>query len=52
VRQNAGPIPALAGFKRVLGVIEYQEFMPDPTDSSDFSIYLRGFFSEDTPLDL
>jgi multidrug efflux pump subunit AcrB len=29
VRQNARPILALAGFKRV---IKYQEFMPDPSD--------------------
>jgi hypothetical protein len=31
VRQNARPILALAGFKRV---IKYQEFMPDPSDKT------------------
>jgi hypothetical protein len=32
VRQNAGPILAFDGFKRVISVIKYQEFMPDPSD--------------------
>jgi hypothetical protein len=32
MRQNAGPILALAGFKRVISVFKYQEFMPDPSD--------------------
>jgi hypothetical protein len=32
MRQNAGPIRALAGFKRLIGVIKYQELMPDPFD--------------------
>jgi hypothetical protein len=31
VRQNAEPIPALDGFKRVLKEIKYQLFMPDPS---------------------
>ena len=31
VRQNAEPIPALAGFKCVLKEIKYQLFMPDPS---------------------
>jgi len=33
VRQNAGPILALAEFKRLISVIKYQELMPDPFDS-------------------
>jgi hypothetical protein len=32
VRQNARPILALAGFKRVLSVIKYQEFIPALSD--------------------
>ena len=32
VRQNAGPILALAVFKCVLKAIKYQELMPDPFD--------------------
>ena len=32
MRQNARPVLALAGFKRVISVIKYQEFMPDPSD--------------------
>jgi len=32
VRQNAGQILALAGFKRLISVIKYQELMPDPFD--------------------
>ena len=31
VRQNAGRILALAGFKRLISAIKYQEFMPDPS---------------------
>jgi hypothetical protein len=31
VRQNAGPILAFDGFKRVLSTIKYQELMPDPS---------------------
>jgi hypothetical protein len=30
MRQNAGPIRAFAGFKRLISVIKYQELMPDP----------------------
>jgi hypothetical protein len=30
MRQNAGPIRALAGFERLISVIKYQELMPDP----------------------
>jgi len=33
MRQNAGPIHAFAGFKRLISVIKYQELMPDPFDS-------------------
>ena len=32
VRQNAEQILALAGFKRLISVIKYQELMPDPFD--------------------
>jgi hypothetical protein len=32
MRQNAGPIHAFAGFKRLISVIKYQELMPDPFD--------------------
>ena len=32
VRQNAEQIHALAGFKRLISVIKYQELMPDPFD--------------------
>jgi hypothetical protein len=32
VRQNAGPIRAFAGFKRLISVIKYQELMPNPFD--------------------
>jgi hypothetical protein len=32
MRQNAGPMLALAGFKRVISVIKNQEFMPDPSN--------------------
>jgi len=32
MRQDAVPILALAGFKRVISVIKYQELMPDPFD--------------------
>jgi hypothetical protein len=32
MRQNAGPIRALAGFERLISVIKYQELMPDPFD--------------------
>ena len=49
VCQNARPILALAGFKRVIRVINYQKFMPDPfdfeqfmPDPSDFSFLGRG----------
>ena len=35
MRQNAGPIRALAGFKRFISVIKYQELMPDPFDPFD-----------------
>jgi hypothetical protein len=34
MRQNAGPIRALAGFKRFISVIKYQELMPDPFDTA------------------
>ena len=34
VRQNARPILALAGFKRVISVIKHQEFMPDPNGAN------------------
>ncbi len=34
VRQNAGPILARAGFKRVINMIKYQQFMPDPSDTT------------------
>jgi hypothetical protein len=30
MRQNAGPIRALAGFEGMLNGIKYQELMPDP----------------------
>ena len=30
MRQNAGPIRALAGFERLISAIKYQELMPDP----------------------
>ena len=33
MRQNAWPIRALAGFKRLISVIKYQELMPDPFDA-------------------
>ena len=33
MRQNAGPIRALAGFKRLIRVIKYQQLMPDPFDN-------------------
>ena len=33
MRQNARPILALAGFKCVLSVINYQEFMTDPSEA-------------------
>jgi hypothetical protein len=33
MRQNAGPIRALAGFKGMLKVTKYQKLMPDPFDS-------------------
>jgi hypothetical protein len=33
VRQNARPILAFDGFKRVISVIKYQEFMPAPSDA-------------------
>jgi hypothetical protein len=39
-RQNARPILALAGFKCVLSVINYQEFMPDPSDTSEGKYFL------------
>jgi len=32
MRQNARPIHAFAGFKRLISVIKYQELMPDPFD--------------------
>jgi len=34
MRQNTGPIRALAGFKRLIRVIKYQQLMPDPFDHS------------------
>ena len=34
MRQNAWPIRALAGFKRLISVIKYQELMPDPFDAA------------------
>ena len=45
MRQNADPILALAEFKRVISVIKYQEFMPDPFDfdALDFR-YIKLFF--------
>jgi hypothetical protein len=47
MRQNAGPILALAGFKRVISVFKYQEFMPDPSDRmlhSEIRFIEAGFF--------
>jgi hypothetical protein len=35
MRQNAGPIRALAGFERLISAIKYQELMPDPFNSDD-----------------
>jgi len=37
VRQNAGPILAFDGFKRVISVIKYQEFMLPPLTIRIFS---------------
>jgi hypothetical protein len=37
MRQNAEAILALAGFKRVINMIKYQQFMPDPSDSDSDS---------------
>jgi hypothetical protein len=34
VRQNARPILGFDGFKSVISVIKYQEFMPDPSEIS------------------
>ena len=34
MRQNAGPIRALAGFKRLIRVIKCQYLMPDPFEIS------------------
>ena len=41
MRQNAEAILARAGFKRVINMIKYQQFMPDPSDgkSSDQNGY-------------
>jgi len=46
VRQNAVPILALAGFKCVISVIKYQEFMPDPFDI--WIVKIVFFFHEAT----
>jgi hypothetical protein len=35
MRQNAGPIRALAGFKGMLDATKYQELLPDPFDQMD-----------------
>ena len=32
MRQNAGRILAIVGFKRLISVIKYQELTPDPSD--------------------
>ena len=32
MRQNARPILVFDGFKSVISVIKYQQFMPDPSD--------------------
>jgi hypothetical protein len=37
VRQNAGRILALAGFKRLISAIKYQEFMPTPLAERAFA---------------
>ena len=34
MRQNARPILVFDGFKSVISVIKYQEFMPDPSENS------------------
>ena len=43
MRQNAEAILARAGFKRVINMIKYQDFMPDPSDDpSDGENFTAG----------
>lgn len=43
MRQNAGQILTLAGFKRLISAIKYQELLPDPFDANEF--FKSGFGS-------
>jgi hypothetical protein len=41
VRQNAEQILAIAGFKRLISAIKYQELLPDPFDETPSASYLQ-----------